>query len=986
MLILQLVTFLLVLSLIKSLIPVRSRPFSFLLSFLFAIVFVVQLSSVIITGDIADYRFYENFNLGDVLSVADFFGKEGLLIVLALITSTFLIHYLGRFLGKITPRKSIYFVSLMVGIIILCISGGIINNAYTTVRLKFAGNASFDEALASLEIPRGQYTSKEEIKASKGKNIIVLSLESMEKGYLGEKLKHLTPNLSKLAKEQTFYRMNQSPAGGWTSASMYTAITGVPAFFGAHGNEVFQKSYEHKLTSLSDVLKSAGYDLQYFIGKKEFSGIDDMLKTLGFTVKSEKDFDTKYPNVNWGIQDLDLFTEFKKELLLKKDSEQPFALFLSTISTHFPNGVPDKRMDSLLPPQKSRLELMASATDLLIGDLITFLDKEGMLSNTVFYIYPDHLLMGNKSRVLEDFDERSLYLLTNATPNSLSYPSNEAIFQIDIPKIILEGAGIVHNAKFLTDFIPDKDKNVYLAKNDKNLLRLNDAALKVLNCKEGIYISLNTEAQVFEIRNEEDVLVFSSEMPDKGSCQRILFDENYRPVSNFPIDAQQLTNKPKAFAYLDIFSTNGLLHGSLKERYGLGITKNGVDKIVFEKEDLALLDHIKLEEDKQNSIIVKSSSWHAKKSSSFSIKSEEKKVSRGLTLICFNAKSGYEFRTFDTYGSPEDAQAFVDLLKRILEDQVKYIILAHDSAAKSLTPFSEVLFKLGFKKLSQLQSREAYIGYNLGGVEMELVDHADLKIAVDFPVNITNETLYFSEPKPGFKNNVDRYIAHAGGMIDGVKYTNTKEALDYNYAQGFRLFELDIIETVEGEYVAAHDWNHWAAETKFEGTTPVSLATFRKYRIRDKYTTLDMKAINTWFAEHSDAILVTDKVNTPKKFGAKFIDKTRLKMELFSLPAIEEAVANGVEPLLSENLLSNTDGDIISYLKANNVSQIAMSRRSIANRKALLKRFRDNHIKVYVYQVNFDQGKDEQFVFDNELGWVYGMYADQWIPAFVPSR
>jgi hypothetical protein len=45
----------------------------------------------------------------------------------------------------------------------------------------------------------------------------------------------------------------------------------------------------------------------------------------------------------------------------------------------------------------------------------------------------------------------------------------------------------------------------------------------------------------------------------------------------------------------------------------------------------------------------------------------------------------------------------------------------------------------------------------------------------------------------------------------------------------------------------------------------------------------------------------------------------------------------------------------------------------------------DNDIKVYVYNVNFDPGKDEQYVLDNEIGYVYGMYADKWIPAFLPS-
>ena len=52
-----------------------------------------------------------------------------------------------------------------------------------------------------------------------------------------------------------------------------------------------------------------------------------------------------------------------------------------------------------------------------------------------------------------------------------------------------------------------------------------------------------------------------------------------------------------------------------------------------------------------------------------------------------------------------------------------------------------------------------------------------------------------------------RFIAHAGGRIEGMNYTNSLEALNNSYKNGFRLFELDIIETSDGEFVAAHVGN-----------------------------------------------------------------------------------------------------------------------------------------------------------------------------------
>ena len=63
----------------------------------------------------------------------------------------------------------------------------------------------------------------------------------------------------------------------------------------------------------------------------------------------------------------------------------------------------------------------------------------------------------------------------------------------------------------------------------------------------------------------------------------------------------------------------------------------------------------------------------------------------------------------------------------------------------------------------------------------------------------------------------------------------------------------------------------------------------------------------------------------------------------------------------------------------NNVQYAAVSRRIIEREKKLMLQLRDAGIKVYVYNVNFDPGKDERYVYENELGLVYGMYADKWV-------
>lgn len=230
-----------------------------------------------------------------------------------------------------------------------------------------------------------------------------------------------------------------------------------------------------------------------------------------------------------------------------------------------------------------------------------------------------------------------------------------------------------------------------------------------------------------------------------------------------------------------------------------------------------------------------------------------------------------------------------------------------------------------------------------------------------------------------YKTDTTRYIAHAGGMIDGNIYTNTLEALELNYKRGFRLFELDIRKTSDEKYVAVHYWNQWASFTGFKGETPVTHDEFIKHKILGSYTPLDMNRINAWFAEHKDAVLVTDKINEPIQFSQLFIDKSRLIMELFSWEAVLKGIETGMYSAMpSEVVLKNLVGDKITILKEHDIKHIAISRNSLSKYLGLFKDLKKNNIRVYAYHINKDPQKDEEYVVKYEMGYFYGIYADKW--------
>ena len=231
------------------------------------------------------------------------------------------------------------------------------------------------------------------------------------------------------------------------------------------------------------------------------------------------------------------------------------------------------------------------------------------------------------------------------------------------------------------------------------------------------------------------------------------------------------------------------------------------------------------------------------------------------------------------------------------------------------------------------------------------------------------------------QNILERFIAHAGGEIEGHNYTNSLEAIDLSYSKGCRLFEIDIIETSDGKLVSAHDWVHFKQTINYQGEkvgdTPLTEQEVLSAMVYGKYTPMNMEMINDWFEKHSDAIFVTDKINDPDRISDEFKFKDRLIMELFSWEAIKKAIELGITALVSENLIFETE-NIEKKLDDLKITHIGMPRDRITDNKDLLKRLKAKGIKNYVWYLEkpINGVPAENYVWENEMEYCYGMYAN----------
>ena len=614
-------------------------------------------------------------------------------------------------------------IFLFLSIAGMTVKDGIIRNLVNISEVHLAEKKAFDEALNILQFD--DYVTKDSVMATKGKNIIVIGMESVEAAYLQNDFKKLTPNLSSYATELSYYPIKQHEGGDYTIAAIYTWLTGIPMFFKQHGNNVFFNTLSLKLTSIIDALTKAGYHCEYLMGNAEFAGTKDMLELMGFTVKSEKNYDKKYASRHWGLHDKDLFEIARTQLNELYELKQPFAYFISTVSTHGPDGIFDERMAEIIPEQKSQLELMVAALDKHIGELVSQLEQDGKLENTALYILPDHLIYHIACRVLNDFVEpRDLFVITNSRPGS--FDPEEYLLQIDIPKFILEGAEVRHNLNFLTDKIRG-DKISYLDKHRKTILQLNESAL----VREKVPASANSN----------------------------------KALSNVHPDSIYI----RAYAWSD-------------ENYGI------------------------------ESEVYTGTKKH--------------KVKRGVNILLY-ADNDYTIENFDSWKDRSQIDRLLESLEILLENRSAFYVFVHDAAGDNFKEYASAFKNIGMPELGKLKDRKAYLAYSNHGYTSEYINGKRTFLKSTFHPYQSSRPL-----DKIIEQSMDpsRFIAHAGGEIEGHTYTNSLEAMDQAYDNGFRLFELDIIKTRDGHFVAEHDWKKWKNMTKYTGELPVDLQTFKSFK------------------------------------------------------------------------------------------------------------------------------------------------------------
>ncbi|WP_236838933.1 glycerophosphodiester phosphodiesterase family protein [Caldalkalibacillus salinus] len=197
----------------------------------------------------------------------------------------------------------------------------------------------------------------------------------------------------------------------------------------------------------------------------------------------------------------------------------------------------------------------------------------------------------------------------------------------------------------------------------------------------------------------------------------------------------------------------------------------------------------------------------------------------------------------------------------------------------------------------------------------------------------------------------EKFVAHAGGGINGHVYTNSLEALNNNYENGFRYFEVDFQWTVDEKLVALHDWDQTI--TKYFQSEP-GRYTFKEYinlEMRGDLTHLSLGDVITWLEANPEAYIITDI----KKHNIKGLEKiainypkevSRIIPQIYEIKEYPRVREMGYDNIIFTLYLNNyTDKLILDFVQNFDVFAITMpiSRARTEMPSAL------NELDVYVY-------------------------------------
>ena len=197
----------------------------------------------------------------------------------------------------------------------------------------------------------------------------------------------------------------------------------------------------------------------------------------------------------------------------------------------------------------------------------------------------------------------------------------------------------------------------------------------------------------------------------------------------------------------------------------------------------------------------------------------------------------------------------------------------------------------------------------------------------------------------------EHLIAHAGGIIDGNIYTNSREAIEGSIKAGRKYIEIDLLETTDGAYIAGHDWELVNKMIGRSGEAPISLEDSHNAKLYGKYSMLDEKQIAELFEKYPDWIMLTDKTRDVDHLAKAFPYPDRMIVQVFSLKNYFKALKLGFKypTLRLKGGRRGIKGIYKKFMEWGNVKSVILGELSFNKNKDYIGELHNKGVSVILY-------------------------------------
>ncbi|AIQ17113.1 sulfatase [Paenibacillus sp. FSL H7-0357] len=282
-------------------------------------------------------------------------------------------------------------------------SMGILNYELYTL---FADTTEDEELIDSKEITQQAVNEVKGIQepataqfygADKGKNLIVVQMESFQSFLLGLTIdgQEITPNLNKLVQENTYFNNFYTNAGqGTTSDAEFVVNT---SFYVPKNEPATSSAYmEKSVPSLPKLLASNGYDTATFhTNSVDFWNRKELYKAVGFDTYYDQAFFGDDDHIAFGASDEVLFAKTVPQLSQMDAGDKPFYAMVISMTAHHPYHMPEDKYKMELPERFEGTLLgnyirAQNYADYAMGQFLEELKTSGLWDDSLVVFYGDH--------------------------------------------------------------------------------------------------------------------------------------------------------------------------------------------------------------------------------------------------------------------------------------------------------------------------------------------------------------------------------------------------------------------------------------------------------------------------------------------------------------------------------------------------------------------------------------------------------------------